>query len=129
MLPLHHQSILVGMTGVEPASDGLKARCITVLLHTHSASRGTQSHICGSLLHEKTGLIHFGNHNGCHFSFLLLIHDPLMYGFEPLLCLSGAACYLNTSFSATPAGIEPAPQERQSSVLTVIRWGYVLYYP
>ena len=45
MLPLHHQSVM-GMTGVEPASDGLKARCITVLLHTHSASRGTESHIC-----------------------------------------------------------------------------------
>ena len=30
--------IIVGMTGLEPASDGLKARCITVLLHTRMSS-------------------------------------------------------------------------------------------
>ena len=46
-------------------------------------------------------------------------------GLEPLLCLPGAACCLNTSFSATPAGIEPAPPERQSGVLAVIRWSYI----
>ena len=46
-------------------------------------------------------------------------------GFEPLLCVPNAACSLNTSFSATPAGIEPAPPERQSGVLAVIRWSYI----
>ena len=46
-------------------------------------------------------------------------------GLEPLLCLPGAACSLNTSFSATPTGIEPAPPERQSGVLTVILWSYI----
>ena len=50
-------------------------------------------------------------------------------GLEPLLCLPGAACSLNTSFSATPAGIEPAPPERQSGVLTVIRWSYIFVLP
>ena len=58
---------------------------------------------------------------------------PLMMienvGLEPLLCLPGAACCLNTSFSATPAGIEPAPPERQSGVLAVIRWSYKLFDP
>ena len=32
--------IIVGMTGLEPASDGLKARCITVLLHTQMSHTG-----------------------------------------------------------------------------------------
>ena len=48
-------------------------------------------------------------------------------GLEPLLCVPNAACFLNTSFSATPAGIEPAPPERQSGVLTVIRWSYIFF--
>ena len=39
--PLHHQSVM-GMTGVEPASDGLKARCITVLLHTRISHTGLE---------------------------------------------------------------------------------------
>ena len=46
-------------------------------------------------------------------------------GLEPLLCVPNAACSLNTSFSATPAGIEPAPPERQSGILAVIRWSYI----
>ena len=48
-------------------------------------------------------------------------------GFEPLLCVPNAACCLNTSFSATPAGIEPAPPERQSGVLAVILWSYIFF--
>ena len=63
------------------------------------------------------------------FRFSFWFMTLLIYGFEPLLCLPGAACCLNTSFSATPAGIEPAPPERQSGVLAVIRWSYILLYP
>ena len=48
-------------------------------------------------------------------------------GLEPLLCVPNAACSLNTSFSATPAGIEPAPPERQSGVLAVILWSYIFF--
>ena len=41
--PLYYTGIQIykmGMTGVEPASDGLKARCITVLLHTRISHTG-----------------------------------------------------------------------------------------
>lgn len=41
----YRDKYIVGMTGVEPASHGLKARCITVLLHTHTAPDGTRTHI------------------------------------------------------------------------------------
>ena len=34
------EQIKMGMTGLEPASDGLKARCITVLLHTRMSHTG-----------------------------------------------------------------------------------------
>ena len=34
------EQIIMGMTGLEPASDGLKARCITVLLHTRMSHTG-----------------------------------------------------------------------------------------
>ena len=38
-------------------------------------------------MYEKTALIHFDNRNDCHFSFLLLIHDPFISGFEPYIKL------------------------------------------
>ena len=62
----------------------------------------------------------YGSH--IHVCFVMTIENV---GLEPLLCVPNAACSLNTSFSATPAGIEPAPPERQSGVLAVIRWSYI----
>ena len=64
----------------------------------------------------------YGSH--IHVCFVMTIENV---GLEPLLCVPNAACSLNTSFSATPAGIEPAPPERQSGVLAVIRWSYIFF--
>lgn len=50
-------------------------------------------------------------------------------GFEPHLCVPGAACCHYTTFSMTiPTGIEPVPPERQSGVLTAILWDYTGFY-